>query len=597
MNTFSTIDDADNLGQAGRVAVSLEGGLPRALGGTLGMRVQARSVDPRFTPFTRLEAPFAGEDWGLAVGGDLEHQQRIEASTWLRPRGAPLTLGSGRRVTAGGFESVRKTAEWSQTAMVSTRAMWERADGRDASRLHAEGGRERVMGELRLRMKWLEPAFHVESDERRSPSDSALAGQRMREAGVDLARGAATGWRASAGYALRRDARLVTSGYQDQNEARTVKLGLESPEGGPFGVSAAFQRRAVTPLADSSTTKSDLASMRLRAESPKRGLKAGLNLELTNEGDNVRVRTLRFVGTGLGGYDQLGNFVGHGDYEMVIVVQPSLETLSRAATSAHAEWQFGASDAWRGSRIELNQESETRRRGDMLPLDPVISPRSALGDGRLARGSVTQRIETELAPGSRAAALRFLAMRQVSADRSDANFAQTLDQRSLSARWRTRPAAAWSSEIEGRWTRSVASQELAGLGGYARTLFEQGASAQLIFTPDAGLRAVAALDAGWSRPEGQIEMTRTVRVGPDLGLAVGLRGRLETSIRRAFISGPAPVSLLPTADPAGAARWQGSSRFDYRVRDSATMGITVNGEERPNVRPLVTGRAELRIFF
>ena len=58
----------------------------------------------------------------------------------------------------------------------------------------------------------------------------------------------------------------------------------------------------------------------------------------------------------------------------------------------------------------------------------------------LARGSVLQRFETEIAPGSRAGAVRLRAERRVTADRSFANFAQSQDDRNLSLRWRTRPA-------------------------------------------------------------------------------------------------------------------------------------------------------------
>jgi len=104
-------------------------------------------------------------------------------------------------------------------------------------------------------------------------------------------------------------------------------------------------------------------------------------------------------------------------------------------------------------------------------------------------------------------------------------------------------------------------------------------------------------EATWSRGEGQPLATRTVRLGPDLGLALGARGRAETSLRRSFISGPPPLSLLPTLDPVGAPRWEVTSRLDYRVHETTTFGLSVNGQERPGARTLVTGRAELRAFF
>jgi hypothetical protein len=220
-----------------------------------------------------------------------------------------------------------------------------------------------------------------------------------------------------------------------------------------------------------------------------------------------------------------------------------------------------------------------------------------LSDGQLERGLLLQRLEAELAPESRLAALRLRLERRVTADRSYENFAQTLDERSLAARWRARPGAALTSEVEARLKRQAATQQIAGSRPYERTLGEEGALGQLIWTPGARLRAVAALEASRTRPEGQSEYTRTVRIGPDLGLAVGSRGRADLSVRRSFVSGAPPVSIIPTSDPAGAPRWEGTGRFDFRMRDIATAGLSMSVRERPGRKTVATGRAELRVFF
>jgi hypothetical protein len=120
LNTFSSRDDGDDVGEAGRMSLSLEGGLTGPLAARAGVSVRARSVGERFTPFARLEAPFASEDWGLPLGGDLEHQRRVEASAFVRPRaGGQLTVGFGRLETPGGFESVRRSAEWAREGAVT----------------------------------------------------------------------------------------------------------------------------------------------------------------------------------------------------------------------------------------------------------------------------------------------------------------------------------------------------------------------------------------------------------------------------------------------------------------------------------------------
>ena len=154
-----------------------------------------------------------------------------------------------------------------------------------------------------------------------------------------------------------------------------------------------------------------------------------------------------------------------------------------------------------------------------------------------------------------------------------------------------------SAELETRVKRQDAAQALAGAGAYQRLMLESGGMAQLVYNPDARLRAALGFEAWWNRPQTQPQATRTLRLGPDLGVAVGPRGRAEVSVRRAFVSGPPALSLFPSADPAGAPRWEGTSRLDYRVHETTTFGVSLTARERPEHPTQVTGRAELRAFF
>jgi hypothetical protein len=383
----------------------------------------------------------------------------------------------------------------------------------------------------------------------------------------------------------------------DQSQARTLKLSLETPAERRLSAALNLQQRQIEPLADPRRSRSDLASVRLKGEDARRGWRGHLDLEVTSEGENQRVRRPVFVGTGQGGYDALGNFTGVGDYDLQVVVSEAITPVARASTSARAEWQLPGQGAWRGTRASYDFETESRRRGELRAQDPFVSPGTALGDPGLTRASVLQRLEAELAPESRAAAIRLRAERRVTGDRSYDNFSQTLDDRTLSARWRARPGPAVGTEVEARTRRRVARQALAGTPGYARTLIDQTGTGQLVYTPGAKLRAVATLELTRSRPEGATEYTRTIRTGPDLGYSLGKRGRAELTLRRAFVSGPPALNLLPTSDPAGAPRWEGSARADYRVHESTTANLSVNVRERPGRSALVTGRAELRAFF
>ena len=74
LNTFSTLDDNDNVGGAGRARVALAGRVPGALGGHGRARAARARRGKRFDAFGRLERPFEQEDWGLPVSADLERQ-------------------------------------------------------------------------------------------------------------------------------------------------------------------------------------------------------------------------------------------------------------------------------------------------------------------------------------------------------------------------------------------------------------------------------------------------------------------------------------------------------------------------------------------
>jgi hypothetical protein len=309
------------------------------------------------------------------------------------------------------------------------------------------------------------------------------------------------------------------------------------------------------------------------------------------------------VGPGRGAYDSLGNFVGTGNYDLVLVNGTTLTRVARAASSARLSWMFGAGDDWRGSRVEFLFESDARRRGDLRGADLFLSPGVALADTELARGTVLQRLDTELAPGSPLANVRLELERRVSGDRSYSDFDQTLDDRTGLLRWRGRARGPWSVELDGRAHRQSAGQTLAGsAASNTRTLDEVELSAQLGFSPGARLRVAVVGDGLWQRPrEGfgaSDELTqRTLRLGPDLGLAVGPRGRLDAGVRRGFVTGPTLPPLVPSIDPLGPPRWDANARFDYRLFEVATVGMTILYQERPNQPTQLNGRAEVRAFF
>ena len=597
-NTFSGLDDDDNTGAAGRAGVRLGGRVGGWLPGEAWVALDLRSVSPRFQPFERLERPFMQEAWGLPLGADLDHQKRADlTATWRAGPAGELRLGAGALRLPSGFESVRQTLDWSLAGAVTARLSAERADGDDPSRRFPHGGRERLAGEVRIPMRWIEPSIRGETDERRFPADSVESGLRVRELGLDLASPRRFRWRALAGAGVRRDGLRVSGGFAEQSRATVTRAALESPGDGRVGVTLGWQHRELEPVASTVRTRTDLTTLRLRLDEQNGAPGGAIGLEVTSEGESRRTRTVTFVGPGQGSYDAFGNFVGTGDYQLTTTVSSDFERVGRAALSVRAGWSLAREDAFQGSRVEFSFEGDARRRGELRGGDLWIAPDVVLGDPALTRASALRRFESDLAPSSSFGALRFRLERRVSGDRSFENFGQTLDDRIGTLRWRGRASGGWSAELEGRLKRQEASQILSGQSPYRRLLRESGGSGQLVWTPGTRLRVAAVGDLAWSRPDQSELATRTLRFGPDLGWTFGARGRADLQARRALISGPPAVALLPTADPAGAPEWEITARADVRVRDVTTVGFSVISRRFEDRAARTTGRFEVRAFF
>lgn len=600
-NTLSSRDDGDDQGRAGKLHASWEGDVGGGRGlGRVGLSALYRAVDANFQPFTRLEAPFAQEDWGLPLGADLDHQERAQFGFFLRPRpGGQLSADLARLRLPDGFDALRRSVEWASQGTLALHGRWERAEGEQAGRRFADGGREKRAGELRLHTRWLEPALRFDWDERRAPSDTARAGDRYRTWGAELRTPAGRSWSVSLGHELRHDDRLGPTGFAERFASRTLSAGLDAQTGGGLLLALGWQRQDRLPRAEPERLSRDLGYSRLQLATADRRATGNLSLEVTSEAESRRVRELRRVGPGLGAYDSLGNFVGRGDYDLQVWVGPEADRVARGAVSGHGQWQWGGGAAWRGSRVLVDVESEARRRGDLRGDQLVVSPGRARSEAGFSLASALWRLDQELAPESPVGGLRLLLEQRVTADRSFQNFSQVADHRLGSLRWRAQPGKGTTVELEARLRRQEAVQEAAGPAGVARlarALEERGGSATLARAQGGSWRVALLGEAAWTELSGG-GITRLVRAGPEGWLAVGERGRLEASVRRSWLQGGTVPQLLPTATPESATPWEGTLRADYRVPPGTQLSASLNGVTREGRRGELQGRAEVRVFF
>jgi hypothetical protein len=452
---------------------------------------------------------------GAPSGADLEHPQRGEAAGWWRPGvGREFRFGAARLTTPDGYAGTRRdaTGRWQAGAWTGS-ATWLDAEGRTAGARFGRGGRTRTIAEMRWTGAWLVPSVRGERERREAPGDTAAVEDRVEALDADsrAARRRPGAWR-SGWCAPRREGR----GTHRVAHAHAHLAGSVRDAGGhAVRRRAGRQRRDTRDERTGALVRQDLASTRLRGEWRPAGVSASLQVERTGEAENRRLRVLTFVGAGRGSYDATGNFVGTGDHDLVLVVSPELE---RFRTHRHERARrLGVRHervVARFTRSNSPSRMRARRRGEGRWADAVLLGGRALGDAALARASVLQRLESELAPGSRPA-FRLRAERRVGVDRTFENFMQATDQRtgrSAGARGPGPPRAPrprGASRGSARRSRSRAVRAMR-----ARSSSRVGRRSSC-WQPDAALRAAAVVEATWSRAPGERTRTHLARgTGP-----------------------------------------------------------------------------------
>ena len=95
-----------------------------------------------------------------------------------------------------------------------------------------------------------------------------------------------------------------------------------------------------------------------------------------------------------------------------------------------------------------------------------------------------------------------------------------------------------------------------------------------MFLPGGKYKLLGSLDVpSGVELRGTYEMRHRTWPGQD-GKAKG--AILQPNANQGASNGPPAVALLPSADPLTPPRWEGTSRFDYRVRESTTLGVSVS---------------------
>ena len=581
--------------------------------GRVGATFALRRFDEAYRAPGRLDPAFSEEDWGAPASEPLTAQDRVSgALTWAPAPKLELGAELASLDADTDFSAERRRATLRATGRLGLNGRFERVDN---AREDAAPGtnREGFRNKAVLAATWggwrrLVPQASVDFDDRVSPGYSDSAAVRYRAWSLGATSPALGPFDLTASVGVRRDATRDSGEWHPFTRAVNGRIATTARLGGEVTAAIGLERRVRSPEADTAPSEqtTDLGYTRVRQPFGARAGEHEVSFEWTGEAVEQRLREVRYVGEGGGAYDSLGNFVGRGDYEVVLVATGTFDRIVRTSGSYRLDLRPGGGldpASARGrllgdARLALLVQASEGRRGAFTLADLLYTPKRLLASDDVVFGTYVIRPELSFGARTRWAQFLFRVERRSSADRQFEGAATTRDEWSEEARWRTRPDPRWLTEVVLRASQGNSAQVAPGFAGVERRLTTQGAGGELTWLPSTAWRV--GMTAGLDRAELEgdaADPSRVVRVGPRITWTQGGRWRFETLIRHAWTDGGALPALVPSGFPVFPDSWDYTVETSVRVRERVSVVLGGNGR-KPVDRPFVhTGRAELRAAF
>lgn len=307
LNTYSSVDDDDNVDAAFRGQFQLDPNPLRLFGkglGTLGFTGSIRSVGDGFRSVGRMTEVEHGRKWGVEESSSWGGERIQELQGSYRPFDSWVIEGEMGSFKRGeNLHSERKMisttlsqAQVPRIAYQVERIRTEKTDGYRGLWLRQKGS---VSGE-----KWgLSPSFHYEGEDRQEEvADSVRTGFRFDifTGGLVFSKGA---FRGEIQETFRDDGRYNGSLLDPYSSARTDQIRLDVRPGNAFSTSLMLTHRN-RDYADPSLLdqKSDLADAKVRFSPWNRFVDGSLNYLFSSTQISQTVRDTINVGAGLGDY-------------------------------------------------------------------------------------------------------------------------------------------------------------------------------------------------------------------------------------------------------------------------------------------------------
>jgi hypothetical protein len=605
--------DGGSRGVAAQANASAEHAL-RPLGhawGTVGADLAYRRYDARFRTPGRLDPAFDQENWGVNASRTFAAQDRRQGALRWRPVPTLALSGEYGELRAdSAFFARRRTLTAALTGPWAGRTELMRVDNRQAS-LGAIGagyrdkfdGRLAWAGSPKLRP---EVSFDLESRVPPAGTDSTATRYGQWDAGLTLP--SLSAFTLGVGAGQRQDFDRRGGEWIDRTSTNRARVDVTAHASDRVSAALGVEARRQTPD-EPSAPSAVTSSAGYTRFSQAFGRHAGQHefaLEWTSEALEVRLRQVRFVGTGAGAYDSLGNFTGRGDYDVSLVSSGTFERVVKTSGSYHLDLRPGAalkdSSAW-GRRLSdahasLLVQASLARRGAFELADLLYTPKRPLGRADVSTGSYLVRPEVEFGGRSRFLSTLLRLERRTAADRQFELQATTRDEWSEEARWRTHPGPRFLTELDGRLGQSQAVQTNSGFGGATRRLRSQSLSLETTLLPDAAWRigVIGSYDRADLLADADAPST-VVRIGPHLVYTQGGKWRGEFLAHHGVIGGGALPVLVPSGFPTFPDRWDYTLDLSVRVKERANLIVSGNGHEQPGHPFVQSGRVELRAYF
>lgn len=610
-NTFSTQDDDDNSGNAGRLGVDV---LPIPLAawgrqlGELSARAEHRHLGQDFSSPGRIDPSFTYDrDWNLPTRTAGVGEDRTNGLVTWRPVPTLRLQGDLAGLSGSGRSADRRVVSAELSGQVTATGALLVVDSAIDTGL-VDGRLERQTAAASSKIGFLVPSARYEAEERVDPL--AGAGTRYWLAGGDLGIDALGPLRMSVGAEWRVDDRRAAAAadsgqdWSRDTDAVTRRGSLSLAGWKPLSATLLYQARDVE-RPEGGKISSDVAQFDLTRRSSDAAFAADLHYQVGTNGVERRTRTLVFVGEGMGDYDEFGNLVPGGGYDLVegplgeeevitdVDLSLRLELVPyRAKAGTGAGSWLRKNLSWNATgRVEERSRRPLGRLGHLLDLDAFQNPESSLG------GRAQLRQQLEIFPASKKATFKLIQEYDDIANYQFTNFREDRTESLLGAGVRWTPSRPWTLELTqkgGERTQAVTAGDAPPQERNARVSESLG---QVTWRPTAVTRAVLAI--AWRREEESADIYATAfDLNPRLSWTIGARGRIEANgrwinaDRQGGYNGIGGFSTLSLRD-----RLELGLDGDWRLLDVLTVGGGLAGRRPENSKFILDARMEVRAYF